>query len=600
MGTPQAGDEVILFSIDERRFLALPTAGTLGTDANEPVAFPDVGVVEVKQKALDDANAALDKAQAAVDQAVGESAPFLMMPNAPQAKKAKKKVDAAKKDRDGAEKAVTAAKAALNAAKDGVKAFAPVRFELVSAGGNKVALRNAAAGAFVRVATGGKADSVAGKTLDKSWKGVAFTIAASGSGVTLRADDVGLFLALSNASTAVASPQAEVFQAQVSGTPLAALAAPTAPGPSPKPSAGAVPFVVAPGSAFTRFGLTSLNAPQTAPTLVGRPKVNVSVNSGPKFGDAAVAAGATVTVSQPILFGEVSKPDDARLFLEWVARLQTAPDEHPLVLTERSGLSKDKRAFFADLAFNTLNVPSLCIVNESLMALKVTNKNTGLVLMVGDTVTTATPVVNGVVIASAVQTRNIGGRDVSSLLKTLLTPRMAFNTRAELEVLRAIKERSSKVALNFEDEFAKAQSGNTSGTHTFEDGEKLSMHGENLKGPEVLFQPSLAGGEVTGVANLSFESISECATDVRAGLFANVVLAGGSAKFPGFAERLKKDLAALGPEGTVVTVSPAGSQLENAAWLGAAAFARADMFAAASVTRAEYLANPSVISTRFP
>lgn len=610
MATPGAGDELVLYSAKQRRFLSVPSAGAVGLSTTEPTAFPDLTKAAKADKALDDAREALKKAKAAVELAIAEASAFLMMPNTPQGKKAKKKVDGAKKDRDDAEKAVDAAKDALAAAKAAERDFAAVRLLLVDAGANKVALRNVAAGAFIRLVAGGKADSVAGSELNKSWKGVAFTLAASGAGLTLRADDVALSLAVNAAGAVVGAAQGDVFQAQVTGeaiAPLLGSPAPApnpAPGPTPPASVAGVPWVISPGSAFTRFGLATETL-STAPTLVGKPKVAVSVNSQPKFGDAAEAAGASLRLTMPFVFGQVDKADDARLFLEWVARLKIAPEEHPLVITQRSGLPKASRAFYADLAFNTLNVPSLCIVDESLMALASTGLSTGVVVNIGDSVTTVASIVNGAVVTAKVQVQNFGGRDVTNRLQGLLAQRqITFTTRDEFKALVSIKETSAFVAQDIRD----AESGSGDDFQRNIDlpgGRTIQVDKERFRCAEVLFDPSLAGVAGDGLPMLLLEATKY--VEPRATLWSNIVLAGGGAKLKGLAARLQRECASMDSR-TPAAVrcapqDPVGDALaatETAAWLGAAAFTKDATFAARCVTRDEYRANPAIIDTRFP
>ena len=65
----------------------------------------------------------------------------------------------------------------------------------------------------------------------------------------------------------------------------------------------------------------------------------------------------------------------------------------------------------------------------------------GLVLDIGDQVAHASPVYEGHVIGHAVQRLELGGRDVSNALKTLLLIEgKSFSSSGELEICREIKE----------------------------------------------------------------------------------------------------------------------------------------------------------------
>ncbi|CAK9040166.1 unnamed protein product [Durusdinium trenchii] len=75
----------------------------------------------------------------------------------------------------------------------------------------------------------------------------------------------------------------------------------------------------------------------------------------------------------------------------------------------------------------------------------------------------------------------------------------------------------------------------------------LRLQDERWKCPEALFNPSLVGLECTGVAGMVWDSISRCEVDIRKTLLGNVVLSGGCTMFPGFSERLTKELKNYAP-----------------------------------------------------
>merc|ERR1712232_677668 len=76
-------------------------------------------------------------------------------------------------------------------------------------------------------------------------------------------------------------------------------------------------------------------------------------------------------------------------------------------------------------------------------------------------------------------------------------------------------------------------------------GKTLTLGSERFRCPEVLFRPSLVGKEFPGIHSLVYDSIQKCEVDLRKNLYRNIVLCGGSTLFPGFEERLEKELKAL-------------------------------------------------------
>jgi len=85
------------------------------------------------------------------------------------------------------------------------------------------------------------------------------------------------------------------------------------------------------------------------------------------------------------------------------------------------------------------------------------------------------------------------------------------------------------------------------------DGKTIVLGSERFEVAEALFWPRRASGaeEATlttspgGVHACTFQAIERCDACLRGALYRNVVLAGGSTLFPGFAERLARELAAL-------------------------------------------------------
>ncbi|CAH8376473.1 unnamed protein product [Eruca vesicaria subsp. sativa] len=77
------------------------------------------------------------------------------------------------------------------------------------------------------------------------------------------------------------------------------------------------------------------------------------------------------------------------------------------------------------------------------------------------------------------------------------------------------------------------------------DGQVITIGAERSRYPEVLFQPSLIGMEAPGIHETTYNSIMKCDVDIRKDLYGNIVLSGGSTKFPGIADRMSKETTAL-------------------------------------------------------
>lgn len=66
--------------------------------------------------------------------------------------------------------------------------------------------------------------------------------------------------------------------------------------------------------------------------------------------------------------------------------------------------------------------------------------------------------------------------------------------------------------------------------------------------PELLFHPSDVGVSQMGVVEAAVDAVNACPPETQPHLYANVLLVGGCARFPGFRERLYRDLRSNAPQ----------------------------------------------------
>ena len=74
------------------------------------------------------------------------------------------------------------------------------------------------------------------------------------------------------------------------------------------------------------------------------------------------------------------------------------------------------------------------------------------------------------------------------------------------------------------------------------DGEHMAIGSELWRCPELLFESGVDG---EGLHKNIFAAVGSCEMDLRPALYDNIILAGGSACFPGLQERLEAELNAL-------------------------------------------------------
>ena len=115
----------------------------------------------------------------------------------------------------------------------------------------------------------------------------------------------------------------------------------------------------------------------------------------------------------------------------------------------------------------------------------------------------------------------------------------------------------------------------------------ITMGNERFRCPEVLFQPSFLGLESPGIHELVFNSIMKCDVDIRKDFYGNIILTGGCSMFPGIADRLQKELAALAPSTVRIKVI-APPERKYSVWIGGSILASLGSFQQMWISKEEY------------
>lgn len=115
-----------------------------------------------------------------------------------------------------------------------------------------------------------------------------------------------------------------------------------------------------------------------------------------------------------------------------------------------------------------------------------------------------------------------------------------------------------------------------------------------------MFQPAFIGQESLGIHELVYNSIMKSDIDLRKELWQSIVLAGGNTSFPGFSERLHKELTALAPKNTTIKIiaSPTNER-KYMAWVGGSIWSTLLSSQSKWITREEYEeVGPAIVHTR--
>jgi actin-related protein len=245
--------------------------------------------------------------------------------------------------------------------------------------------------------------------------------------------------------------------------------------------------------------------------------------------------------------------------------------------------STKSRDMIIEIMFDHFGVPGLYFASQPVLDLYACDKVTGLVVNSGATYTNITPVYRGKVvsyfrknrdgiISQSIQRLDIGGRDLTTCLMTLLNQRFEFN-ESQMHIVNDIKEKLCFVADDYNGFMLKD---NRVLEYKFTDtnGKDISVNvgQERFKCPESLFRPQTFNIESVGIHTAVNNSIKSCGSKICGDLYSNIVLSGGNTLFEYTEDRMEKEIKSLAGKGYNVEVIPCYDKYRT--WMGGSKLAK--------------------------
>lgn len=334
--------------------------------------------------------------------------------------------------------------------------------------------------------------------------------------------------------------------------------------------------------------------------------------------------------------------------LKWAVedRLQTKGAVHPVLLVDSPLWTKELRETIISLLFERLEVPALFLGRSPVVSAFASGKHTGLIVDLGASSVTVSPVFDGYVVKSAVAWQKaLGGNALSAQCKAMLEENGLAEQAISALPIEVIDKKP--VNLGADAEFSRKNVPAINGSfRSFHQGRLLEDLKESilqvsesgianeadiaLRPPkyfefptgynrnfgfdrfrlgEILFQPNKYGysaptkdrqgdqimsetataGLVTGLSDMIQRAVQGCDVDLRPSMVASVMLCGGGASIAGLSERLNADLNRMPTFGRVrVQVPTTSNERRNAAWIGGSILASLGSFHQLWLTKQEF------------
>ena len=294
-------------------------------------------------------------------------------------------------------------------------------------------------------------------------------------------------------------------------------------------------------------------------------------------------------------------------FIEnFIANNDLLPDimQHPFVFSERSIHDKDTRMNLTNLMFEKYAIPYLFICKDAVLSSFAFGRTTCLIVDMGHSATTITPVNDGMTIKKAIiRETSISGANTNKLLETFIN-KGDISSLGELSAYDSTFRNYYSSMIMYHDIKCKINeaidSSNTDKTVSYALPDNQVITVDSTQFASELSSKMFQEDSETNLSNLIFNSVVQVELDIKKELFCNLCLCGGNSVLcDDIATQVQNNISKRVSLATVIKMtSHAKDERSNIAWLGASILTSLGTFIQWCVTKEDYEEQGAVIIER--
>ena len=275
------------------------------------------------------------------------------------------------------------------------------------------------------------------------------------------------------------------------------------------------------GSGYLKAGLSNVEIPSvTMPALIGRPMLR----SGEKLegielkeimiGDEVIPVRSLLELTYPMKEGIIENSEDMATLWDYCIKqklnIQEDLGDRKILLTEAPANPNENKKKMGEIIFEKMGFGAFNIEPQAKLTLFCEGLQTGIILDSGDGVTHCIPIFDNYLLHHQIKRLDIAGRHITDkLIKLLQMKGYSFNSTADFEIAREIKEKYCFVSCDIEsDRKLEKETTYYNSVHRLPDGRKIRISNEKFEATEILFQPHLNQLESPGIHEMLFEAIN--------------------------------------------------------------------------------------------